>query len=637
MPQIKLLAKNVVEQIAAGEVIDRPSSIVKELLENSIDSGADKITGIFDNGGISRIKITDNGCGIEKDQLTLAITPHATSKITAAEDLYSVSTMGFRGEALASIASASKFSLSSSTTEDGAGYKISVNGGASAVSTGSTTATAEIEPIAHVKGTTVECLDLFFNLPARKKFLKSEKSERLSILTTVEQVFIAFPTIHFTCIADGKKIYDIPAAKDHRVRISQLAGTEFAQDLIYCRNETAEMSAEIYICSPSQAKPKPKYQNLYVNLRKIDNNSVSMAIRESFSRFVSAYGNKPSWFCFLDIEPSKIDVNVHPTKQMIKFDDERALFSFIFRTVLTELETCQNAAVGAYCIRPEKNIDDGNPGVCNTPLRSTMPTVSTGSATTNYSYTQNIPQRFAVEEKNGKYELFTNTKFSETPEKPTQMSISFLDKISAEEKETPLLGMGIDKNALDSVSCFQVHSRYIAVSVSDGLLFIDQHAAHERILYEKILDAMDVGIESQSLLFPITMELKPYEKEALLSVNEFFSKAGFDIKDFGQNTVAVYSMPSDFKYESQLKDAIEDMIEQFLKENNSAILSSVHRHFAASYACGAAIKFGKSLTTEEMNALLTALFSTKNPHICPHGRPTFSKLGLAEIGKRFLR
>jgi len=635
MPQIKLLAKNVVEQIAAGEVIERPSSIVKELLENSIDSGADKITVTFDNGGISRIKITDNGCGIEKDQLLLAITPHATSKITAAEDLYSVSTMGFRGEALASIASASRFTLSSSSSNDGSGYKITSEGGT----------VGEIEPIAHVKGTTIECLDLFFNLPARKKFLKSEKSERLSILTTIEQVFIAFPAIHFTCIADGKKIYDIPAAKDHRVRISQLGGTEFAEDLIYCRNEINDMSAEIYICPPSQAKPKPKFQNLYVNLRKIDNNSVSMAIRESFSRFVSAYGNKPSWFCFLDIEPSKIDVNVHPTKQMIKFDDERALFSFIFRTVLTELESCQNATVGAYCIRPEKTTattttdDDGNLGVCktkfreaernNTPLRST--------ATETYSYTQNDPKRFAVEEKSSKYELFTNTKFSETSEKPTQMSISFLDRVSSQEEETPLLGMGIDKNAWDTVSCFQVHGRYIAVSVSDGLLFIDQHAAHERILYEKILDSMDIGIESQSLLFPITMELKPYEKEALLSVNEFFSKAGFDIKDFGQNTVAVYSMPSDFKYESQLKDAIEDMIEQFLKENNSAILSSVHRHFAASYACGAAIKFGKTLTTEEMNALLTALFSTKNPHICPHGRPTFSKLGLAEIGKRFLR
>jgi DNA mismatch repair protein MutL len=247
MPQIKLLEKNVVEQIAAGEVIERPSSIVKELLENSIDSGADKISIFFDNGGISRIKITDNGCGISKDQLLLAITPHATSKISAAEDLYSVSTMGFRGEALASIAGASKFTLSSSVSDDGVGYKISSDGGN----------ISQIEPVAHIKGTTVECLDMFFNLPVRKKFLKSEKSEKMSVLSVIEQVFMAFPTIHFTCVADGKKLYEIPAVENHRLRISQLAGIEFSEDLIYCRNEIKDMSAEIYICSPATPNRSP--------------------------------------------------------------------------------------------------------------------------------------------------------------------------------------------------------------------------------------------------------------------------------------------------------------------------------------------------------------------------------------------
>ena len=599
MPQIKLLEKKVVEQIAAGEVIERPSSIVKELLENSIDSGADKITVFFDNGGISRIKVVDNGCGIEKDQLLLAITPHATSKITNAEDLYSVSTMGFRGEALASAASASKFTLSSSSTFDGAGYKISSYGGQVGI----------VEPIAHVKGTTVECLDLFFNLPARKKFLKSEKSEKLSVLSVIEHVFAAFPTIHFVCIADEKKLYDVCAVENHRQRISQLAGTDFARDLIYCSNENEEMSAEIYICPPIQAKQKPKYQNLYVNLRKIDNNSVSAAVRESFSRFVSAYGNKPSWFCFLDIEPSKIDVNVHPTKQMIKFDDEKALFSFIFRTVFAELERYQGNA-----INPAETIAQ------------------------TQDYLQHSQQNFAVEEKKeNAYKLFTNPKFSESPENPSQISISFLDMVSARREDGKPLGTGIDNNVWENIACFQIHNRYIAVSVTDGLLLIDQHAAHERILYEKILDSMETGIESQSLLFPITMELKPFEKEILLSVNEFFSKSGFDIKDFGGNTVAIYSKPADFLYESQIKEAIEDIIEQFLKESNTHVLSSVHRHFAASYACGAAIKFGNTLKNEEMTSLLTALFSTKNPHICPHGRPTFSKLSLNEIAKRFLR
>lgn len=601
MPEIKLLAKNVVEQIAAGEVIERPSSIVKELLENAIDSGADKISVIFDNGGISRIKIFDNGCGIAGEQLLLAITPHATSKISSAEDLYAVSTMGFRGEALASIASACKFSLSSSTTNDGAGFKISSKGGE----------ISEVEPTAQIKGTTVECLDLFFNLPARKKFLKSEKSEKMSILSVVEQVFAAFPTIHFTCIADGKKLYDIPAVDNHRLRISQLAGAEFVNDLIYCRNETPEMSAEIYICSPAGAKSKPKYQNLYVNLRKIDNVAVMTAVRESFSRFISAYGNKPSWFCFLNIEPSKIDVNVHPTKQMIKFDDEKSLFSFIFRTVFNELEIYQKNALN--------------------PLEKQENTV-------NYTSEEKPNDNLVLEEpQENKYKLFVNTKFEEKTPQASQISMPLISVISPDDSEGNLLGMSFDKNIWETIPCFQIHNRYIAVSVSDGLLLIDQHAAHERVLYEKVLDNMETGIECQTLIFPIVMELKPFEKETLLSVQDLFAKAGFDIKDFGGNSIAIYSQPVEFSRENQVKEAILDMIEQFLQENNSAILSSVQRHFAASFACGAAIKFGYVLQNQEMNSLLTALFSTKNPHICPHGRPTFSKITLGEIGKRFLR
>ncbi|MDR0304420.1 MAG: DNA mismatch repair endonuclease MutL [Chitinispirillales bacterium] len=596
MPQIKLLPKNVVEQIAAGEVIERPSSIVKELLENAIDSGADKISVFFENGGISKIKVTDNGCGIEKDQLLLALTPHATSKINSAQDLYAVSTMGFRGEALASVASASKMTLTSSVSNDGAGYKIFSNGGDF----------SQVEPVAHLKGTSVECRDLFFNLPVRKKFLKSENSEKLSILSTVEDIFTAFPTIHFTCIADGKKIYDVPAVQDHKTRISQIAGINFANDLIYCGNENPEMSAQIYICSPSGAKPRPKYQNLYVNLRKIDNGAIAGAIRESFSRFISAYGNKPSWFCFLDIEPSKIDVNVHPTKQTVKFDDEKSLFSFIFRTVFNELETYQKNT-----INPVQNLQ----------------------------YSSETPkEKIAFEEsQNCKYKLIENPKFDENVKKPQQISMPFMSLIPAETVDDKFAEIGLNANSWDTVPCFQIHNRYVAVSVADGLLLIDQHAAHERILYEKILDGMEKGIESQSLIFPVTMELKPFEKEIILSVRDFFSKAGFDIKDFGKNTVAIYSMPTDFSRESQIKEAIEDIAAQFIHENNSAILSSVHRHFAASYACGAAIKFGHTLKNQEMNALLTALFSTKNPHICPHGRPTFSKISLNEIAKRFLR
>jgi DNA mismatch repair protein MutL len=423
----------------------------------------------------------------------------------------------------------------------------------------------------------------------------------------VEDVFTAFPTIHFSCICDGKKIYDVPAVQDHKLRIAQIAGMEFANDLICCKNETPQMSAQIYICSPAQAKPRPKFQNLYVNLRKIDNNSVSGAVRESFSRFISAYGNKPSWFCFLDIEPSKIDVNVHPTKQMIKFDDEKALFSFVYRTVFNGLENYQRSAV---------NFGGSNFTVAETPK-----------------------EKFVFEEQqNNKYQLVVNPDFDNNSTKEIQqLKMPLMSLVTPQNKDEGTDDMKLGGNIWQTVPCFQIHDRYIAVCVADGLLLIDQHAAHERVLYEKILDGMENGIQAQTLIFPVTMELKPFEKDTVLSVRELFTKAGFDIKDFGKNTIAIYSRPTDFLRESQIKEAIEDMANQFIQENNSAILSSVHRHFAAAYACGAAIKFGYTLTSQEMNSLLTSLFSTKNPHICPHGRPTFSKVSLNEIAKRFLR
>jgi DNA mismatch repair protein MutL len=257
------------------------------------------------------------------------------------------------------------------------------------------------------------------------------------------------------------------------------------------------------------------------------------------------------------------------------------------------------------------------------------------------SYSQNGDDNKTLETnepQENKYQLFVNKKFDDKVSQPAQISMPLMSVVSADDIENNLLGMGFDGNIWETITCFQIHNRYIAVSVSDGLLLIDQHAAHERVLYEKILDNMENGIECQTLIFPITMELKPFEKETLLSVREMFSKAGFDIKDFGgSTTIEIYSQPSDFSNERQIKEAITDMIEQFLKENNTAILSSAHRHFAASYACGAAIKFGNVLSSQEMNSLLTALFSTKNPHICPHGRPTFAKVTLQEIGKRFLR
>ncbi len=623
MAEIKILDRAVIEQIAAGEVIERPASIIKELLENAVDAGASRVDIVVEHGGLSLIRITDNGSGISQDELILAVTRHATSKITKSEDLYSIGTMGFRGEALASIAACSRFKISSSDIGDGMGWSLPVIGGIA----------DELEPVTHLKGTTIEVADLFFNLPARKKFLKSEKAETMAVTKIIEQVILAFPAISFTATVNGKRYYDVPQVDTIRMRIAQISGSDFASKLIHCRAETDEMSADIFISPPEQARKRPRYQNLYVNLRKIESDSITFGIREAFSRFLDGT-YKPDWFCYLDVDPMKIDVNVHPTKQKIKFDDEKSIFSFAFRAVKN----------GITLNREEE-------------FEVLRETTSAGMEVTSYATEDRKPTQFqASTEEPREVKIHTfgapdksftpQESFSFTsPEKPRdegvmQTSIPLsLTKSPELVGESQIAGEAVPDAVWESIGCFQVHRRYIVTPVKDGVMLIDQHAAHERVLYEQVLNGLvNESVTSQSLLYPITFDLPPEEKEILLSMREFFERTGFEIQDFGGNSVAVSAVPAAGSMKStQVKDSIEEMLNQFIEEDDETILSSSHRRFAASYACGAAIKFGHEMPQEEMNSLIHQLFAAENPNICPHGRPTIIKLTLDELAKRFLR
>ena len=326
--RIKLLPQPVIEKIAAGEVIERPASVVKEFVENALDAGATRIDVVVEESGFSLIKVMDNGCGMGQEDISKCLLRYATSKIATAEDLFAIATLGFRGEALASIAAVSRFTIASSDKDEGMGYAISSEGGT----------VYERCPTQHTRGTTVVCRDLFYNVPARKKFMKSAKAERMAIVRLIENMVISFPAVHFTCTVDGRRSIDVPKVNTVHMRIAQIGGTEFAKKLIRCHGEAAGMSAQIYITGPDDAKARPTFQNLYVNLRRVDNDSVTYAVREAFSRFIT-FRLKPSWFCFLDVDPSHVDVNIHPTKQKIKFDDEKALFSFIYSTVFSSVSS----------------------------------------------------------------------------------------------------------------------------------------------------------------------------------------------------------------------------------------------------------------------------------------------------------
>jgi DNA mismatch repair protein MutL len=618
---IEVLDPSVVEKIAAGEVIERPASVLKELLENSIDATSTKIDITIEDAGFSLIRIIDNGIGMSPRNLEKCLLRHATSKIKSADDLFSIGTMGFRGEALAAIAAVARVSISSSADNSGMGYQIISNGGVS----------QPISPVEHPKGTTIIVRDLFFNVPARKKFMKTRKGEQMAILRMMEQLVVPFPSIHFTVTIEGKRSLETPAVESLRERIADVAGIDFAKGLVECRGEQNGMDVLAYVSTPEQLKERPRFQSLYVNLRRIDNDSVTFAIREAFSKFLGA-SYRPSFFCFLDIDPSRIDVNVHPTKQQVKFDDERMLFGFIFSAV--------KRGIGGSMVTPEHfSHPSDKPLVSNEASEQdiTISLFSPASAETkkqpmgiDYSAifkTSEQPRSTVPAEGTVPLHLFRPEAVDEPEEK----------RIDSKKDSALQLSNEMHEQIWDLISCYQIHGLFILAPIKNGILLIDQHAAHERVLFEQALEDLKRGRSaSQQLLFPIVMELTPTEKSVVESGIGYFSAFGFEIADFGGRSLSVSAIPA-FIRDSVVVDTIREMIRYLLDGKNPESFLEPEKRFAAAFACGAAIKAGQKLSQEEMNALLNSLFSAKNPYTCPHGRPTLVRISLDELSRRFLR
>ncbi len=617
--RIHILPQVVTDKIAAGEVIERPASVIKELVENAIDAGADRIDITVNDGGFSMIKVVDNGCGMSGYDLARCTIRHATSKIKRIEDLFTIATLGFRGEALASIGSVSRMKVVSSTTEDGLGLELGCDGGI----------LSEPVPASHTRGTSISCRDLFYNVPARKKFMKSVKAERMAVMRLMEQMVIPYPAIHFTVTCDGKRTLDVSRTQTTLMRIAQVAGSEFAKKLITCTAEAEGMDAILYVCAPHDATPRPRFQNLYVNLRRIDCDSITYGIREAFSRFITSHF-KPAWFCFLDVDPHHIDVNVHPTKQKIKFDNEKKLFSFVFHMtedglnadMLRDIRTLETSPVhSATQVNERDNFsliqDRKKPE--NNPSEKIIPAWG------------EKPAKMPAKEKN---------------DQKGQTSLSFFSvlhsDLHSEKKDVAENGdkaVQLSKEQWDLIPCYQIHKMYILAPIKKGILLIDQHAAHERILYEQAIEDLKAGrAESQRLLFPIIIELTNTEKSVIMSGRNHFCSLGFDLQDFGGQSVAISAIPAaGFLKDSTVEEAVREMIQFLLEEKDESILSEPQKRYAAAFACGAAIKTGQALKQEEMNSLLNNLFAAQNPYICPHGRPTLVRISLDELSRRFLR
>jgi len=593
--RIKTLDQNLANQIAAGEVVERPASVVKELFENSVDAEATQITVEISRGGHELIRVTDNGSGINADDLALSIQRHSTSKITTADDLAAIQTLGFRGEALASIAAVSRFLLVSRQPAADSAFAIHCEGGL-----GEETPT----PIAHPNGTSIEIRDLFFNTPARRKFLRTPRTEFSQIDTMIQRLALCNFHLGIKLIHDKKVIYDLPLADTKRLkerRVSQLLGKDFMKEALAIDFSAAGMRLFGWIALPTFSRAQGDMQYFYLNGRYVRDKVLNHAVRAAYQDILYN-GRHPAFALYFECDPHTVDVNVHPTKQEVRLRDSRLVHDFISKGVRDALEQVMPAS---------------------SPTQIQEPTPADGGS----SYFSTPTGR--------------SSRFSPSPQLREQVPLGYSEfKPSHEEIRetiTKTTHKEENKNFLLGFAIAQLHGVYILAQNEKGLIIVDMHAAHERILYEQIKSQINAdGIQTQALLVPINLSLSPREMNTWEQCCSLLDQIGLVTESSGPSSIVVREMPVLLKHtamEPLIRDLLSDIHEyessQRIEEHMNAILGNM--------ACRSAIKANHSLNIPEMNAILRDMENTPNSGFCNHGRPTWLQWTLPELDKFFLR
>ena len=596
---IKLLEKKVADKIAAGEVVDRPLSVVKELVENSIDAGSDAVVVEIKKGGKNYIRVSDNGCGINAEEVTTAFKRHATSKITAAEDLESIQTLGFRGEALASIAAVSRTELITKTAESKTGTSITVEGGE----------TAGISAIGCDSGTTVIVRDLFYNVPARYKFMKSDSAEAGLITEFVSQMALAYPDIKFKLINNESVQFLTQGRGDRYNSILTIYSKDIGKSLIPIEYETGEMKLEGYVSNVGESRNSRKNQIFFVNGRVITSRVMDTAVKNAYKERLFM-GRFPIAFLFLSVKPDTLDVNIHPNKKEIRFDDEKSVEQFVTEAIKQALSTKDAApAVNASLIKPEKPENK-----VKTPLTAQETEIEIKPA----------PEKVIISRK---------------PEKTNQLNIKELLSTMREESEIRE-NTSIIKPAVSRPFEFtgltvrgSVFATYIIAEDDSDMYLIDQHAAHERIFYEKLIKQFETEEKlHQPVLMPVIFSLPvTVTDEQWLNV---LSDMGYTIEQFGERTYRITEIPM-FMELSEAEDFVKDFISSIDEETDLKSQKTLDK--IASKACKSAVKANDNLSDIEITQLIKDLAGCDNPFSCPHGRPTFIKLGKYQIERMFKR
>ena len=597
MPRIHPLSAELVNQIAAGEVIERPASVVKELVENSLDAGARRIEIDIEQGGARLIRVRDDGGGIEADDLPLAVSAHATSKIASFEDLERVGTLGFRGEALPSIASVARFALISRTPAAEHAWRIEVDGGKPQAS----------RPAQHATGTTIEVRDLFYNVPARRKFLRAERTEFNHIDDLVKSIALAHGGVEFRLSNDGKpvRLYKpVREAADAERRVGDVIGEAFVADSLRIGHAGAGLSLSGWVGLPTASRAQADQQYFHVNGRLVRDRVVAHAVRQAYAD-VLFHGRHPAFVLFLDIDPALVDVNVHPAKSEVRFREARLVHDFLYRTL--------NEALAAT-----------RAGVAQATVSAPFPQAAMAMP----AWRSQGGLGLGVREPLADYAalLGAGVAAAPMPAMPVERTDASLPG-TVEGADIPPLGFALA----------QLHGVYVLAQNSHGLIIVDMHAAHERITYERLKQSREgEGIRSQLLLVPVGIAVSEREAAVVEEQGERFGGLGFDVVRSGPQAVTVRRVPT-LLAGGDVTRLVRDVIADLAAHGDSRRVEEAGNELLATMACHGSVRANRRLTLPEMDALLREMEATERSGQCNHGRPTWVQLGMAELDRLFLR
>lgn len=595
---IKVLPDSVANQIAAGEVIQRPASAVKELMENAVDSGADRIQVFLKDAGRTLVQVVDNGSGMTDADARLCFERHATSKIRQAEDLFSIRTMGFRGEALAAIAAVAQIELKTKSTGSETGTRVKINGSEFELQ----------EPVACQDGTSISVKNLYYNVPARRKFLKANSTELKHIITEFQRVALAHHETTFLLQHNDSEVYNLPAARLPE-RIQHLFGKTIAQQLVNVKTETSIIQVSGYIGKPEFARKTYGEQFFFVNGRFMKHPYLHRAVSQCYDGLIPGDA-VPAYFIYIEIDPAHIDVNIHPTKTEIKFEDERAVYQIIQASV--------REALGKFNLTPTLDFD--REGAMDIPYFRPGEMVNPPTIPVNTGFNP-----FHTEDQPWKQNTYTG-------ERPHQPQVTGWEKLydTTQKQEDP----GLPGLSQGSRTFLQIKNKYIVIPVKSGAMIINQARAYERILFEDFMrNLTEPGGIRQQILYPITFELNPVDLNLLLDVSDELTAIGFDIQPFGGQSVIIRSVPASVDARDP-KALIEQLLEQ-LKNETPDLAGTYMEQVAKTAARVSAMSFIRTLHETEVQALIDRLFACREPQFTPGGKPVLTILQMEEIEKRF--